>query len=400
VSDPLASFPRTFWILWAGTLVNRLGLVVLPFLTLFLTLERGLTIEHATLLLGLYGGGAFVASFVGGARADRYGRRPVLLGSLVGGALSILAIPFAPSPWGIAAAVLAAGFLGEMYRPAVSAAVADLVEAPSRPRAFALLYWAINLGAAAAPVLGGLLAEQSYTLLFVLDASTMLAYAVVAAVGIPETRPVLRASDDLPLPTGPGAGFREALGDGVLMSLTAVALLVGAVFFQAYSTLPVVIRSAGFSNADYGYVIALNGALIVLLSLPVARWAGRQAPGLLLAAAVALIGIGMASHGAASTLVGYGLGVVIWTLGEIAFLPVLPAYIANLAPDGARATYQGVYGAGFGLSHMIGPVVGGFALGQLGAGALWTGCLFVSLLAAGGLLALRPALRRRLAPAA
>jgi MFS family permease len=247
-----------------------------------------------------------------------------------------------------------------------------------------LLYWAINLGAAAAPVLGGLLAEQSYTLLFVLDASTMLAYAVVAAVGIPETRPVLRASDDLPLPTGPGAGFREALGDGVLMSLTAVALLVGAVFFQAYSTLPVVIRSAGFSNADYGYVIALNGALIVLLSLPVARWAGRQAPGLLLAAAVALIGI----------------GVVIWTLGEIAFLPVLPAYIANLAPDGARATYQGVYGAGFGLSHMIGPVVGGFALGQLGAGALWTGCLFVSLLAAGGLLALRPALRRRLAPAA
>ncbi len=131
-----------------------------------------------------------------------------------------------------------------------------------------------------------------------------------------------------------------------------------------------------------------------------ARWAGRQAPGLLLAGAVALIGLGMWTHGFASTLGGYALGVAIWTIGEIAFLPVMPAYVAQMAPDNARGTYQGVYGAGWGLAHSTGPIAGGFVLGSFGPQALWSACLVVSLMASFTILVMRPALRRRIMPGA
>lgn len=392
------SFPRVFWILWVGTLINRLGLVVLPFLTLFLTQEREMTVERATLLLGMHGAGQFFAAFVGGVLADRVGRKPVLIASLVGGAVSMACIPFAPSALAIGLAVLSAGFLGEMYRPAVAAAITDIVPAADRARAFALMYWAINLGAAAAPIVGGVLAERSYKLLFLLDAATMLGYALVVTFGIRETLPASVASDlDSPV-LPPFSALRTALTDPLLMGLTFCMLLVGTTFLQGYSTLPVVLGEAGFRPSEFGMVISLNGVIIVLLSLPVSRWAARQAPGLLLAGAVALIGVGMWSHGLASTLGGYAVGVAIWTLGEIAFLPVLPSYIAQLAPDEARGTYQGVYGAGWGLAHSVGPIAGGFVLGQFGPQTLWFACLLVALLASFTILALRPALRRRIVP--
>src|SRR3970040_2457805 len=91
-----SGFPRTFWLLWAGTIVNHLGGFVIPFLALYLTGPRGLPVSQAALMVSLFGGGSFVASLVGGEIADRLGRRPVML-------LSLLVAP---------AAVLAGGFVG------------------------------------------------------------------------------------------------------------------------------------------------------------------------------------------------------------------------------------------------------------------------------------------------
>ncbi|MEL6615052.1 MAG: MFS transporter, partial [Bacteroidota bacterium] len=137
MTNSLRGYPRAFWVLFAGTFVNRLGLVVLPFLTLYLTGTQGFSIAQATLVVSLYGAGAFVAGPLGGALSDRFGRKPVLIGSLVGGAALMAAIPFTSAFGPLAALVLAFGIVGEMYRPAVSAAVSDLVPPERFARAFA-----------------------------------------------------------------------------------------------------------------------------------------------------------------------------------------------------------------------------------------------------------------------
>ncbi len=185
VRSALEAYPRPFWALVVGTFVNRTGLVVLPFLALFLTAERGYSVPMATLAVSLYGAGSFLGGLAGGWLSDAVGRRPVLLVSLGGAAVPVAAIPFAPTFATVAAAAFAFGFLAEMYRPAVSAVVADLLPEERRARGYALVYWAINLGAAVGPALGGWLASRSYTGLFVLEGVTLMGYAALVAVEDP-----------------------------------------------------------------------------------------------------------------------------------------------------------------------------------------------------------------------
>ena len=390
----LGAYPRVFWTLVVGTFVNRTGLVVLPFLALFLTEERSFGVVEATLAVSLYGGGAFVGGFVGGWASDRLGRRPVLLLSLLGGAVMVGLLPFVPSYAGILAVTFGFGFVGEMYRPAVTAAVADLVPEERQPQAYALVYWAINLGAAVGPAIGGWLATRSYLALFVLDGATMLAYALLIAVAIPETRP--EAVDD-------GTAHLPRLGavlrDGTLAVIALVVLLVGVGFFQLFTALPLSMRADGLSELQYGLVVTVNGGLIVLLGLPVAAWAGRSIPSLALPAAVALVAVGLALNAPSHTFAAYALAAVVWTLGEMAFLPIVPTVVSRIAPVHLRGSYQGVQHAGWGLSKMVGPVLGGAVIAGYGHATLWFGAGALVLVAAVLLITVLPALRRRLTPA-
>lgn len=335
--DTLSAFPRPFWVLVLGTFVNRTGLVVLPFLALFLTTERGFTIQAATVAVSLYGAGSFAGGFIGGVLSDRVGRRPVLLASLAGAALPVAALAVATGAAGLMALAFSFGLLAEMYRPAVSASVADLVPQADRPRAYALVYWAINLGSAVGPALGGWLAARSYTGLFWLEGATLMGYAVLVAVAVPETRP------EAPVGGRTRMSLRPVLRDGVLVALCGVVLAVGVGFYQLFSTLPLAMAGEGLSELDFGLVVSVNGVLIVVVGLPVAAWMGRHQTGWPLPASVALIAAGLALQATASTLGTYTACAIVWSVGEMAFLPIIPTLVSRLAPDGLQGSYQGVY---------------------------------------------------------
>ena len=389
-----APMPPAFWVLWAGSLVNRLGLVVLPFLTLFLTTRRGVPPATAALVVGLYGAGGVVATLLGGVLADRVGRRAtVLLSMIAGGAVLLLVPAVEPLPL-LAAVVFGVGLTGDLYRPAVMAAVADLVPDVHRPRAYSLLYWAYNLGGALAPAIGGLMAARSYLGLFVLDAATMLGFAAVIFWRLPETRPA-----DEPAEPGapPPARLGQALRDPVLLVFALLSLPVAALFWQAFTLLPLSMAQAGLDETRFGLVLSVNGAVIVLVSLPLAARVARLPRLPMLAAAMLTVGVGMSLHGPAATSGGYALAVAVWTLGEIVFFSLAPSLVADLAPARLRGSYQGVYHAAWGVGAFLGPTLGGAAFERWGDTALWAAGLAVSALAAVGLLALRRPVDRAVA---
>lgn len=385
----LAAYPRPFWMLVVGTFVNRTGLVVLPFLALYLSGPRGFSVAQATLAVSLYGAGAFAGGFVGGWLADRVGRRPVLLASLGGAALPVAAIPFVGPYLGVAALVAAFGLLSEMYRPAVSAAVADMVEEERQARAYAVVYWAINLGAAVGPALGGFLAERSYLGLFVLEGATLLGYAVIVLLGVPETRPLEARGARVRISLAPVAR------DGALAALSLSVLLVGIGFYQLFTTLPLTMEADGLSERYFGLVVTVNGALIVLVGLPVAAWMGRRVTGWQVPAAVGLIAAGLAFQVPAHTFGAYALCALVWTVGEMAFLPIVPTIVARLSPVELRGSYQGVYHASWGGAKMLGPALGGLVFAAYGSSVLWAGAAGLVAVAALVLAALLPVFRRR-----
>src|SRR5689334_14641072 len=125
MSAPFASLrglPRAYWVLWAGMLVNRLGGLVAPFLALYLTRGRGLSVGTAGLIVALWGGGSMASGPVGGALADRFGRRRTLLGSTILAAAAMLHLGAARGSLHIAIAACLLGFCGDLYRPALQAA--------------------------------------------------------------------------------------------------------------------------------------------------------------------------------------------------------------------------------------------------------------------------------------
>ena len=385
--------PPTYWLIWTGTLINRLGGFVIPFLTLYLTSQRKIPVSQAALMVSLFGAGSFLAQLTGGELTDRLGRRPVML-------ISFLVTPAAMTTLGLARAIplisvstFVVGFFTDLYRPAVGAAIADLVPSESRIRAYGYNYWAINLGAAIAPVVAGLLASYTYLALFIGDALTTLAFGLIVYFGIRETRPLEAQS-------AKHTTIRERLTqlkrEPILLLFSLLALFFGIVYMQGFVTLPVDMGSHGLGPEQYGLAIAANGFLIVLVSIPISNLAGHWPRFEAMAAASVFLGLGFGATGLANTFPLFALSVGIWTLGEIAASAVAPAIIADLSPLELRGLYQGIFGSAWGLSFFIGPLLGGWVYEHLGGSILWSGCLLLGILLMLAYLAMRDPAQRRM----
>ncbi|MCY1074023.1 MDR family MFS transporter [Archangium lansingense] len=385
--------PGTYWYLWTGTLVNRLGAFVVPFLTLYLTRERGFRVEEAGLVVSLHGTGGVLAGLVGGTLADRIGRRKTLVAGLWLGSAAMLSLGFAQATWHICVSAFMLGLLGDLYRPAVSAAIADVVKPADRTRAYGLLYWVVNVGFSIALPLAGLASRFGFLALFVADACTTFLYGLIVWWKVPETRPerAAPAADSTQrLPSL--APFRDA----VFLAFALPILLTSIIFSQNNVTLPLDLTSRGMSLATFGTVLSVNGVLIVLLQPFAGRAIGRIRRATSLAWASGLTGLGFGMHALGASPGLAVLAVVIWTLGEIAQAPVASAVVADLAPPEQRGTYQGAYYMLWALSAGIAPTLGSWVMGHYGAYTLWGGCLAVGVFAAGWHLAVADARRHRM----
>jgi MFS family permease len=391
----LRGLPRTFWLLWVGALINRLGGFVMTFLALYLTGVRGLSVAAAGTVVSLWGLGGFVAAPVGGILADRWGRRPTLLLSLFTAPLALALLYVANTPATIAAAAVVYGFFSDLFRPANQAMIADVVGPQDRTRAFGILYWAINLGFAVAAIAGGTLAEHGYGWLFGLDGTTTAACGLLIALTIAETRPVVMAPpagadpQDQVAPTRrPWADLGVPLRDLQFVALCGLSIVWATVFQQFFVALPIDMRAHGVSAKSYGLLMSLNGILIITLQPFVLNHLGRLRRSQVLALGATLVGLGLGLNGVAHSAPWYALSIGVWTLGEIVQVPVLFAVIADLSPPASRGVYQGVFGMTWSSAMVVGPALGAAVLSHFGASVLWSGCLVAGLLVALGQLTL------------
>lgn len=371
------SLPRLVYVLCLGTFINRAGTLLVPFLATYMSAELGHGITFATTAMGLFGLGSVVGQSVGGHLADHLGRRAVMLAALTGSALVMLLLSALSAPAAVLGATFTVALIGEMLRPAVQAMIADVVTPAQRPAAFLVMYVSINLGFAVGPMLGGLLAQQSFKLLFYFDAATSLAYAGIVLVLVRETFPARRRqpADGTGAVHEPAPSFVHAMRhigrDAAFLLLCAGLFLVALVFMQAMSTFQLYTRQLGFSPATYGMIIAVNGWLIVALQMPITHWLSRFDRGKLLVVSALLAGAGMAAKVVLTEPWQFALAVSVWTIGEIIGAPLIGPIVADLAPENMRGRYMGTVGMSFSAASMIGAPLGGWVMETFGARSVW-----------------------------
>ncbi|MGW3337048.1 MDR family MFS transporter [Streptomyces sp. NPDC001009] len=369
----VSGLPRAFWWLWASTLVNRLGAFVATFMALYLTLDRGYSASYAGLVAALHGLGGVVSSLGGGVMADRLGRRPTLLIAQLGTAFSVALLGFMHDPVAIAAVAFLVGAASNASRPAVQAMMADIVRPEDRVRAFSLNYWALNLGFAVSSVAAGFIAEFSYLAGFLIEAGMTLVCAVLVFLKLPESRPAPAARQDGEAEVGLGTVLR----DRRYMAVVGLCFLVALVFQQGSVGLPVAMGQAGFTPADYGTAIAVNGVLIVALQIPVTRFIEHRDPRRLLVISSLLAGYGFGLTAFAGSVGVFALTVCVWTLAEIVNAPTQTGLVVRLSPVHGRGRYQGAYSLSWSVAALVAPLMSGTVIDHFGAEWLWGACAVI-----------------------
>ncbi|MEU9333834.1 MFS transporter [Streptomyces sp. NPDC048290] len=381
LTETVSGLPREFWWLWTSTLVNRLGGFVATFMALYLTLERGYSASYAGLVAALYGLGGVVSSLGGGVMTDRLGRRPTLVIAQGSTAVSVALLGFMEHPVAIAAVACLVGAASNASRPAVQAMMADIVRPEDRVRAFSLNYWAINLGFAISAMAAGFIAEVSYLAGFLLEAGMTAVCAVLVFIKLPESRPERTAK---------GAAAQEAVGlgtvlrDGRFMGVVGLCFVIALIFQQASVGLPIAMGDAGFTPADFGLAMAVNGVLIVALQIPVTRFIEHRDPRRLLVVSSLLAGYGFGLTAFAGSVGMFMVTVVVWTLAEIVNAPTQTGLVVRLSPVHGRGRYQGMYTMSWSVAGLIAPLMSGFVIDRYGANWLWGLCAVLGMGAAAG----------------
>jgi DHA1 family tetracycline resistance protein-like MFS transporter len=345
--------------------VNLIGFgIMIPLLPLYVQ-SFGASEQVIGMVIATFSLSQLVASPALGALSDRWGRRPVLMASLVGTAVSFVMLALARSiPW-LFAARMVDGFSGGNISTA-RAYVADITSEADRARAYGLIGAAFGVGFVLGPALGGALAHVSYTAPIWAAAAMTVAATMLAWMWLPET--VHRGTAT----AGPfWAGLREAFSRRALRPLLIVDFVywTATAVFQGTFALVAADRF-GFDVPHVGYVLAAFGVVGVIVQVrlvgpAVAALGERRVFALGLVLAVVGLGAAALAHDVRlflATLVPFAVGSALCT-------PSLASLISRSAGAEEQGTVQGAASALESLGRTIGPVSGTVVLQRLGDGA-------------------------------
>jgi MFS family permease len=340
--------------LLAGVFVSKLAGFLQIFLVLFLT-HRGFSAGRAGWALGLYGAGAVVGTFAGGAISDRMSARTTTLISMVGSAALILSIAYLKNYALILAAVLLVSTFGQLYRPAAQSMITELTPPDQLVMVTAMYRLSLNLGTTAAPLIGVALASESYTLLFWCEALASLIFGVIALRLLPK-KP--KKAEAAAADAKAGGGYMELLKDSRYVLFLLAFLLLCVVYSQYTAVLPLAIVKAKLSVWWYGAAVTLNAAVVVTLEVWLTKFTQGWPLRLTQMSGFALLAMGYGVYAIKMIPLFLVLGTMIWTLSEIVGAPTIWAYPGIVAPSHLRGRYYGSMQSMYGLGSTLGPILG------------------------------------------
>ena len=352
--------------------------MVLPFLTLYLTVDRRLPASTAGLAITIYGISAIVIAPLSGRLSDRLGGLRIMKTSLVLSGIVLLIFSFVHSLSGIFAVTAVWAITSEAFRPPSMAVIGELAGPQQRKAAFALTRLAINIGMSIGPVVGGFLAMHSFKLLFYVDGATsLLAGALIAILPWRQLNPqslekdvVQKTNDDMI----PRLRYSDILRDRLFIYFLIAMIPIELVFFQPLAGMPLfLVRDLHMTEAGFGALLAINTVIIILvevaLNAAMADWTHRYAMSL----GALLVGTGFGALIFVNSVSAAGATVVIWTFGEMILLPASSAFVSDIAPGKQAGAYMGLYTMGFSVAVAIGPWLGTQILEHYGSAAVWIG---------------------------
>ncbi len=380
--------PNTFWTLVGASFIDRLGgALIFPFFALYITQKFQVGMTEVGTLFMFFSISSLVGGTIGGALADKYGRKTIIIFSLIMTAASTVVMGLVTDIKVFYLVAILVGVLADAGGPAHQAMVADLLPVDKRNTGFGVLRVTANLAVTLGPMIGGLLVGIDYLYLFIVDAIMSTITAVLVYIFLPETKP---ESTPAQKEQEPGlwdtiVGYLQVFKDKTYVAFIFVSILMVFVYIQMNSTLSVFLRDFRATPAQYfGYILSINAGMVVLFQFWISRKINDFPPLLIMAVGTVLYAIGFGMYGFVYSFAWFVVAMVIITIGEMMTVPTSQALVANFAPEHMRGRYMAVYGLAWILPSAFGPLTAGIIMDSGNANWVWWGGGLLSIIAAGG----------------
>ncbi len=374
---------RIVYTLASAGLVRSLGRAATwIFLPVVFVEIYGLSYATVGLLVAAIVPVSMLAHLLGGSLSDRVGRRwlatiPSFVSALCMTAIFLLldrGVAVTMGLWAVNAFGMA------LSGPSQSAMIGDVTRSLDLPMAYSIQRVFVNAGFAVSPALGGLIADTvGLPYLFLFGAVATLGEGLVLLLFLRETLPDGRTASNERRWSQFSAPFRDRTF--LLMLSLLVGLVVVANQFGTPLTLYLVdVRQLPL--LEFGYIYAINGALVVLMQIPISRWIERTRHYLIwMAGGTLLYGIGFILFGVGAAFPIFAVAMVVLTLGENSTSPIQQTVVSNFAGSQRRGSYFGAYNATANAARAVGPVLGTLLL-ALGSTVWWSSIFAVALVVA------------------
>ncbi len=398
-ASPAGRSPLLF--IFLTVFIDLLGFgIVIPLLPIYSTAYEASETELG-LLFACFSGMQFLFAPMWGRLSDRIGRRPVLIGGLVGTALAYLAFAYSDalanafsqavsgedaSPRQILFMLFASRMLAGFFGANVSTAnayIADVTTAENRTKGLGLVGAAFGLGFTLGPALGGELTRHSIHAPGLAAAGLSLAAALFGYFKLPE--PVRHSSSR----AYGGDQLRKAVAEprigGVLVlaflfvmafaGFESMFILFGLANFPAKFGMDTAIESASLAQkmaaAPYAgrYLFVVGMISAVIQGGLIRRIAPKLGETRLVFIGPTLLGLGLAIVGLAPTFTWVIVGCVVMPFGFGLSNPSVSSLLSRAAPVDQQGAFLGMQQSVASLARVVGPLVAGWVMSQQGSRA-------------------------------
>lgn len=391
ITEPWNEFPKHFKILMGASFIDGLGGALLfPFFGLYVTSKFGVGMIEVGAMFAVWAVTSQIGNVIGGALADKLGRKTMVIFGLVASATSSIALGLVSDITFFYFAAAFAGLFGDMGRPAQQAMVADLLPKEQQAQGYGIWRVIANLTVMIGPILGGWMAGVSYLLLFITDAISSIITAFVVYKALPETKPETIEEKESKGLLFTFSGYLKVFKDNIFVKFLIAFVLMNIVYVQMNTTLPVFLRDIHQTPPSlYGILLSTNAAIVVLLQFWVTRKMSKVPPMLAMALGAVFYMVGFGMYGFVSGFFMFLVAMILLTIGEMVALPVSQAMVAQFAPEDMRGRYMAVFGLGWSVPFAVGPFIAGLVIEKIDPNWVWYGSMIVCAFALLGFLRLQ-----------
>ena len=351
---------KEVWLLSLVMFINRCGLMVIPFLALYLAEDLGWSKSQIGIATSCFGIGALLGAYWGGKMSDKFGAYPVMVFSLFSGGIGFILLSFITDYYLFSFGLFLTSFLADLIRPSIFSAVSTYSAQENVARGISMVRLAFNAGISIGPAVGGfLVASFGYKWLFVANGLT----AIVAGILLSFIGYVfieIRKSQKSNSETASLASD-SPYKDRFHLIFLGLNLLILTCFFQILFSVPTYFTEVfSLSKLHIGWFFTVNGLLIFIFEMPIIF--GLEKRNLSLGPLV-IGAIMMGAAFAANTLVFIPItAIILFSLliafGEIINFPFISTISLKRANPESTGQYMGSVTVAFSLAFFLAPLLG------------------------------------------